>query len=146
MFNFLSFYGKTGESLQSSGDLTKLANFTLGATNSIVALAGGGQAGSPVLAYAANEIDTVVTTNDSVQLPPAIPGARVLVLNAGANTVRIYAGAAPNVSNGSALDQIVPHATNTANANGTPSTVASGYTLMFACTTPGVWKQLAAAS
>ena len=147
VFNFMtSFYGKYGDALIGREALTNLANFVLGNTNGITALAGGAQAGSPVLAYGYNEIDTVATTNDSTQLPVAIPGTMVTVYNAGANTARIYAGTAPNINNASALDQIVANATIAKTANGTSITLASGYTLTFNCYTIGIWKQLVAAS
>ena len=151
LFNFLeSFYGKYGDALIGRGALTNLANFTCGSLNAITALAGGAQAGSPVLGYNVNEITTVATTNDSVQLPFAIPGGRVLVNNAGANTARIYANVSPNVNNvvagAATLDQIVANATVAKTANATSITLASGYTLEFMCTTIGVWKQQAVAS
>ena len=146
--SFLSFFGKSGAQLIDALDLTKFANYTLGTVNGIVALAGGAQAGSPVLSYNNNEVLTVVSANDSVQLPPAIPGGYVLVNNnaASGNTLRIYAGAAPNGSNASALDQIVANATTALTANATPVTLAAGYTCEFTCTTIGVWKRQAAAS
>jgi len=147
LMNFLTdFYGKFGEALISRRALTNLANFTCGSLNSVTALPGGAQAGSPVLGYNVSEITSVATTNDSVQLPFAIPGARVLVNNAGANTAKIYANAAPNLNNASALDQIVANATVAKTANATAITLASGYTLSFMCTTIGVWKQQEVAS
>ena len=94
-----------------------------------------------MLPYSYSEVTVIASTNDSVQLPPAIPGAYVLVNASGANTLRIYAGAAPNISNGSALDQIVAHGTVALTANGTAVTIASGHTSDFVCTTPGRWKQ-----
>jgi hypothetical protein len=144
--SFLSFFGKTGAQLIDALDLTKLTNYTLGANISVIALPGGAQAGSPVLAYANNELDTVATTNDSVQLPPAIPGAWVAINNNGASTARIYAGIAPNVANAYVVDQIVANATVALTANGTPLTLASGYTMEFICTTIGIWKRQTAAS
>ena len=146
LFNFLGFYGKQGPSLIGQEALTLFANYTLGSINGIVALAGGAQAGSPVLAYNNNEVLTVATTNDAVQLPPAIPGAYVLINNNSANTLRVYAGAAPNVNNANALDQMCANATTALTANGTATTLASGYTCEFTCTTIGVWKRQAAAS
>lgn len=147
LMNFLTdFYGKFGDALISRGALTNLANFTCGALNSVTALPGGAQAGSPALAYNVSEITTVATTNDSVQLPFAIPGAQVQVNNAGANTAKIYANAAPNLNNANALDQIVANATVAKTANATAITLASGYTLSFMCTTIGIWKQQAVAS
>lgn len=147
IFSYMtSFYGKFGDALIGRDALTNLANFALGTQNGITALAGGAQAGSPVLAYGDNELDTVVSGNDSVQLPVAIPGAMCIVYNAGAQTAKIYAGTAPNINNASALDQIVANATIAKTANATAITLASGYTLTFYCMTVGLWKQMTAAS
>ena len=146
MSSFFSFFGKSGAQLIDALDLTRLVNLTLGSLNGIVALPGGAQAGSPVLSYNNNELLTVASANDSVQLPPAIPGAYVLINNNGAQTARIYAGIAPNLNNNNALDQIVANATTALTANATPITLASGYTCEFTCTTIGVWKRQAAAS
>ena len=147
LFSYLTdFYGKFGEALISRGALTQLANFTVGSRNSIVALPGGAQAGSPVLSIGSNELNTVATTNDSVQLPPAIPGATVVVNNNGASTAKIYANIAPNLNNANALNQIVANATVALTANATAITLASGYTLGFVCTTIGRWKQQYVAS
>jgi len=147
LLNYLTnFYGKFGDALISREALTNLTNYTVGGLTSVTALAGGAQVGSPVLAYANNEITTVVTTNDSVQLPFALQGARVFVNNNGANTAKIYANSAGNNSNGAVLDQIIANATTTKTANATAITLASGYGLIFICTTTGIWKQLANAS
>ena len=146
LFNFLGFYGKTGAQLIDAADLTKLTNYTMGILSGIIALAGGAQAGSPVLAYGNNEIDTVVTANDSVQMPPAIAGAFVTINNNGANTTKVYASPAPNAANASALDQICIHGTTALTANATAITVSSGYYTEFTCYVTGVWKQSAAPS
>jgi hypothetical protein len=147
LMNYLTnFYNKQGDALISREALTNLANFTLGASAPITALAGGAQAASPTLVYGVNEITTVATTNDSVQLPSAIQGAQLVVNNNSANTAKIYANASPNLANASALDQIVANATVTKTANATAITLASGYALIFVCTTSGVWKQTGVAS
>ena len=147
LFNWMtSFYGKFGDALIAREALTNLANFTLGTQTGLTALAGGAQAGSPLLVYGTNEIDTVATANDSVQLPAAIPGGWVTVNNNGASTCRIYAGIAPNINNASALDQIVANATTALTANGTAVTLAAGYVAEFVCATIGIWKRVAAAS
>lgn len=137
-----SFYGDVGLQLIDAQDLTKLANWTIGAATGITALAGGAQAGSPVLPYSLVTVTTVASGNDSVQLPPALPGGYVCVENAGAQTMRIYAGAAGNVTNGGALDQIRASGTTALTANGTAVTLASGSSTEFACTTAGIWKRL----
>jgi len=151
--SFFSFFGKTGPALQDSGDLTNIVKYALGSTNGITALAGGAQAGAPVLNPNNNEINTVVTANDSVQLPLAIPGVYVFVFNnaTSGNTCRIYANSSPNAANPSAsgaaqLDQIQQHASQVLTGNTTPLTLAAGYVMEFTCTTVGVWKQQYAAS
>lgn len=147
VFNYMTdFYGKTGEALVGRGALTNFANFALGNLTGLTALAGGAQSGATVLGYHANQVDTVASANDSVQLPLAVPGADCLVNNSGAQTMRIYANIGANANNGGAVDQILANATTTKTANGTAITLASGTALMFMCFTPGVWKQVAAAS
>ena len=139
--SFLSFFGRTGAQLIDAQDLTKLANYTIGANTGVTAQAGGAQAGSPVMQYSFNDVTVIASANDSVQLPPALPGAYVVVNAQGANTLRIYAGIAPNVQNGNVVDQIIAHGSTALTANGTAITIASGHTSDFVCTTIGQWKQ-----
>ena len=143
---FTSFFGQFGEALIGRHNLTALANFTLGYANGIVAFPGGAQAGSPVLQYGDNQVDTVASANDSVQMPLALLGAEFSVINAGAQTMRLYANGATNPNNGNVLDQIVANATVAKTANVTPITLASGYAVFFTCVSSGIWKQFAAAS
>jgi hypothetical protein len=146
LFNFLSFYGKSGAELIDAGDLTKLANYTLGTTSGITALAGGGQTGATLLGIGYNEVDTVATNDDSVMLPPAIPGSFCFVNNAGANTLYIYANTS-NPSNVSATtgaaiaDQMIATNTNAKTAATGDISLASGHCTLFVCTTIGLWKQ-----
>jgi len=147
VFNYLSnFYGQTGDALVNRQALSQFANYVLGFANSIVAAPGGSQVSATLLNYADNQIDTVASANDSVQLPFALQGSEVLVINNGAQTMRIYANISPNPNNNNVLDQIVANATTAKTANATPITLASGYTLLFNCSTAGVWKQVSAAS
>lgn len=145
VFNYLtSFYGKSGDALIGREALTNMANWLLGSTNGLVALAGGGQPGATALIPGDNEVDTVATNNDSVQLPLAVPGLTCNINNAGASTLSIYANAAPNTNNASALDQLIAVNTNTKTAAASAITLATGHCTMFLCTTVGVWKQYSA--
>jgi len=141
LFDFLSFYNKSGAALQDSLDLTKFANYTLGGLTGLTALAGGGQAGATVLAYGWNEVDTVASNNDSVQLPPAIPNSFVFINNNGASTLAIYAGAGGNGANAGVADQMVAKTTTAKTAATSDITIATGHCTLFVCTTIGVYKQ-----
>lgn len=109
--------------------------------NNITALAGGPQPGT-VLNLGMNEVDTVVTANDSVSLPPAQIGQQVYINNMSALTMRIYAAMA-NQFNFGLPDNIIAHGAVALTANNTPITLATGHTSLFACTTIGQWKQVA---
>ena len=146
LYSFLSFFGLSGPQLVDPQDLTELATFTVGSNKVSAALPGGAQAGAPVLKLGINDIEVCASTNDSVQMPFAIPGARVTVYNGGAQTLRIYANASPNTYNGSVVDQLVANATNSLTANGTALTLAAGYAADFVCGDNGYWKRLYAAS
>ena len=138
---FGSFWNKTGDALIAREGLSQLAQFALGTVNSITALAGGGQPGAAALAYGDNEVATVATNNDSVQLPLAIPGASCSIYNAGASTLAVYANAAPNTNNAAVADQMIAANTNTKTAANAAISVSSGHTTSFICTTAGLWKQ-----
>lgn len=56
----------------------------------IIAAAGGGQANATLLANSYNSVDTVVTANDSVKLPPSKPGTCITIINTTANTAQVF--------------------------------------------------------
>ncbi len=56
----------------------------------LTALAGGGKTGATALAYGVNRISTVATSGDSVQLPAAVQGQLVRIINAGANPCIVF--------------------------------------------------------
>lgn len=56
----------------------------------LTALAGGGQTGATQLINGLNLIATCATNADSVQLPPAIAGSVVIVVNAGAADATVF--------------------------------------------------------
>ncbi len=142
IYNFLSFFGLTGKQLIDAADLTALTKFVAGNSTGVTALAGGAQAGAPVLAYGYNEVDTVASTNDSVQMPFAVAGAMCAVNNMSGNTMRIYAQSAGNPANSGTQDQLIARNTVSLTANGTAITIATGLVIAFVCFTTGQWKQV----
>lgn len=92
-----------------------------------VAKAGGGAAGAPVLNAAYSELITVVSANDSVALPSAQIGLRIVVSN-----------------NGAASANVFPNGTDTAGgAAGAAKAVAVAACIEFVCTKVGVWRTVA---
>jgi hypothetical protein len=139
---YFGWYNKSGPALIPQDGLTTLVNFLFGVTTGLVALAGGGQPGATGLAYGYNEVDTVASNNDSVQLPPALPGTFCTIYAAGVDTLAIYANASPNQNNASVLDQMIAVNTNTKTAAASDITLTAGHTTSFMCTTAGLWKQM----
>lgn len=96
----------------------------------IIALAGGGRAGSPVINAAYNELVTVASANDSVQLPPAKVGLCITITNSGANSAQIFANGSDTI-------------------NGTAGNVgvalAAAATAEYVCTKDGIWKRYTSA-
>ena len=109
----------------------------------VTALAGGGQAGATLLGgpdpsglpAAAVEVDTVATAADSVALPFAVVGRWMLIRNAGANSMNVYALSANNKATG-AQDSINGGANNAAVA------VAANHGAIAFCAKNGVWTLL----
>ncbi|MGI9137161.1 MAG: hypothetical protein ACR2JS_08935 [Candidatus Nanopelagicales bacterium] len=56
----------------------------------ITAFAGGGQDDAVLLTATYNRVSTVATAADSVKLPAAVAGSRVVVFNKGANSVTVF--------------------------------------------------------
>jgi hypothetical protein len=61
------------------------------AQDGLTANAGGGQANATILPRMFNRVTTVATSGDSVKLPPAMPGADIMVINSGANPMAVFA-------------------------------------------------------
>jgi hypothetical protein len=98
-------------------------------SNSLTALAGGAQAGATQLNAGLNLVTSVVTTNDSVQLPSADGSAVVVVRNAGGNTMTVYGkNGASDTINGT--------------AGSTGITVADAKTIVFFSFAVGKWYSL----
>jgi hypothetical protein len=58
--------------------------------NSVTAFAGGGQASATPLPAALNRVTTVATAGDSVMLPVAKAGLKVVVKNTSANSLNVF--------------------------------------------------------
>jgi hypothetical protein len=113
-------------------------------TNNITALAGGAlTTATPLLSTGMNEIDTVVTTGDSVVMPPAVMGFSVWVNMQ--NTAAGLSGkilAQANPFNNNILDQFVAHGSVALVAGATGLVLLNGHCSLFICTTQGIWKQV----
>ena len=113
-------------------------------TNYVTAAAGGAYANSPQLTLGINEVTTVVTAGDSVQAPPANIGGSFVVINSGAagtTGLKIW-GQAANAANGGVADQFMLHGSSALTPAATGVALAAGHCSWFACTQPGVWKQI----
>lgn len=76
------------------GDMRAVQDCAAGLINvdskSLTAKAGGGQTGATQLISGVNEVGTVATNGDSVQLPAAIAGTICFVGNSGAANMTVY--------------------------------------------------------
>ncbi len=95
------------------------------ATNAITAFATGGQSSAVALTSDFNTITVCATAADSVKLPTAVAGMRIVVANAGA----AYASVFP--ISGDAIDSL---------AVNTSVSLPTGSSLTFICTVAGTWK------
>lgn len=72
-------------------DVSGAINELNSTANAITAFAGGGQASAVLLTATINRVTTVGTAADSVKLPPATAGSRVIVFNkAAANSLNVF--------------------------------------------------------
>lgn len=97
----------------------------ISSTNTITALAGGGQTGATALTTNWNRITTCATAADSVKLPLAAVGTEIYVTNVGAAYANVY----PYV--GDAIDALAANAA---------ISVPVGATVRFLCTVAGTWN------
>jgi hypothetical protein len=106
-------------------------------TTGLTALAGGGQTGATALGYGLNQVGTVASGSDSVQLPACSVGAVVYVTNDGANSMQVFGAVGrTDTINGTA------GATGVAQANGAHA--------IYVCAVPaaasGKWTTIRATS
>ena len=72
----------------------------------VTALAGGGQAGAPVLHEDLNRVDTVATAGDSVCLPPSTGvGMECVVINATNNALQVFGSGTDTVNGVASISQ-----------------------------------------
>lgn len=124
--------GKTAINTQY---MSQGAAFYSNAQDNITATPSGTQATAAVLQQQQNRITTVASAGDAVRLPPAIPGAAIVVVNdAAANAANLFpAGATQGGVTGG--DKINALTQNTAFS----LTVAAGPTIFY-CFTLGTWR------
>jgi hypothetical protein len=99
------------------------------ASGALTAKAGGGQTGATQLINGVNEVTTVASAADSVQLPPAIAGAIVPVANSGAESMTVYG----KEGRTDTID-------GTAGATGVAQ--ASGADNLYFCARTGFWRKI----
>lgn len=138
MQQFTDFFG--GPKLITGDQLFKLASGLVSSKIGLVAFATGGQTGATNLTAGFNSVDTVANANDSVKLPPAIPGTRVYVLNNTATSMQVF-GVASNFSNGGVGDTIALQASGSYVATGTGVAQAANVMAVYACFKLGQWKR-----
>lgn len=80
-------------------DMSGVVNDLTSTTNAITAFAGGGQANAVLLTTTVNRVTTVATAADSVKLPAALAGSRVVVFNkAAANSLNVFPSTGDNIN------------------------------------------------
>jgi hypothetical protein len=110
---------------EHQADIGYFGMMRIARTDTLTATASGTLANSAVLGTGMNVVATVTTTNDSFTLPTLTGSVQVIVVNGGANTLKVW----PNVSTG----QI-----DTAGA-GTGKTVAANKMAIFTQGADGLW-------
>jgi hypothetical protein len=97
-------------------------------SNALTAFAGGGQTGSLLLTSSINRVTTVGTAADSVLLPPARAGVRVVVINAAAaNSMNVFP------STGDAINALSANAA---------FAMAANKAAEFVCAVDGTWNSI----
>lgn len=79
-----------------------LVDNTYSATTGIIAHAGGGQGSATAITTFYNNVTTVATAADSVVLPTAFLGNRIIIKNSGANDLAIFPASGASINGGSA--------------------------------------------
>jgi hypothetical protein len=104
----------------------------------ITAYAGGGQANATALTGSVNVVETIATDGDSVKLPAASVGTRVIVINAdgsGSNSLAIFPATGDKINGGSTNASVTMYygqraefvATDSTNWYAEPGGVSTGY-------------------
>lgn len=106
-------------------DISMLASGNGWSAASISAHAGGTQALATPIRSAITLIAVCATAADSVQLPPAVGGQLLWLVNAGAASAQVFASAGADTINGV--------------ANGTGIALANGKSITLVCPLAGAW-------
>ena len=119
------------------GDLNKIADALYSdqkkdTNEALTALAGGGQTGAIALNTGFNELTSVASIADSVQLPAAIAGSAVTLINSGGNASTVYG----KEGRTDTID-------GTAGATGVSQ--ADGANALYVCVTTGAWHKITGA-
>jgi hypothetical protein len=122
----------SSKQLISGNHINGFNNLLTGTATNLVATAAGTAATSLQLNSAFNEIATVANANDSVTLPPAKSGLRVMITNNGANTLKIWANGTDVIGGGAGAASVT--------ING-----AGNLASLFVAVKDGVWRQIAVA-
>ena len=130
-----------GEHLIDGNTVSAIVKQSISGQSSLTALAGGGlSANTPVCSLYINEFTTVASANDSCQLPLAIAGVEVTVINSGAQNLRVYANNGnPNNLNASGTP-IADNIVALGGGNNTYVTLAANAFGVFSCPVLGKWK------
>jgi hypothetical protein len=135
---FLSFI--PGSRLVDGGELQTEANLLFSTASGLTAHSGGTQAPALPLTAAINEVSVVGAGNDSVMLPIALPGMRVIIINdTAATSMQVYGQTLnPNTGVG---DTIAAHNSQTQAATATGVAQAGATIAEYWCFAAGKWKQ-----
>jgi hypothetical protein len=121
----------TSKQLVSGLHINNVNALLTGTATGLTATAAGTQVNSLVLNSAFNEVATVTTGNDSVVLPLAKSGLRVMVTNSGAgNSLQIFANGTDVIN---------------ATAGATGVALAQNATAYFICRKDGTWVRFISA-
>lgn len=115
------------DDIVASAKITLTSFLERSSATGITAYSGGGQASATALTKDVNRVTTVAAGSDSVKLPSAIAGRKIVVINDGANTLAVFP------ASGESIDAL------SANASTTITTTAKNST--FVCASTGLWKQ-----
>ena len=126
-----------GEGLKDGQSLATIMQWTMSGFLIPTTVAGQANAAAPVLNARINRVAAVAAANDPVQLPFAVPGLQVIVLNDdAANALKVYPNAGANPFNGGVVDTMV----NNAGGASLSSTINAQASISYYCYKPGVWK------
>lgn len=102
-----------------------------GGTASVTAFAGGGQASATALTSDVNFVTTVATAGDSVKLPTAALGKKIVVVNNGAEALNVYP------ASGAAIDALGTNAPYSINPGTTQTFLGRSSTAWYSSYTAG---------